>query len=660
MKRKLCFFMLTSILFLWFCTPALAVADLPPDTPLSDDTPLTGGQLAYIVSSYLQTQDAPDPAVDFTAWYAAYAKDMTALGVFPTDGTFSMDTEVTRSQAFYVLAHAFQLETAQQDLSALAPLTDMADTTPATQRAAVALLQAGALSATESQLSPNAPMLYAPFMDMLQRLTTLQGTADALPASSANMVTLTEDTVFLRNATLPYSLMLAPSVRDVQLQNTTIEGTLLVRGASIAQLSLFNTTGQRLTLATAGTDLSVSAAEDTHFSTVTIGDGNGVVALSGSLCDAVEITGNNRTVSLSNMNLSCLCISGSHCTIQISADTTIGTLINVAAGSGNVITVDGTIASVDLQAPQTTLNGTGYAEAVQYSAADCSVTLPAGTVIDTRDSGLSGILMDIAAPTVPAGGELTATATFSNVASEKVCSAQWYLDGNPVSGFANSSFSLAENTVSVFSQELVFSYRMQQKHTVGLCVLYQNAATGLTEKLFAQSAVLVENYPDDYYAEPVLSLITPTYSAGNTDYSDVQKETFVNAKNYSSDTDFLIWVSLSAQKVNVFKGSQNKWSLLHSFDCASGKSSTPTPLGITHVTYKQTAWITEDYQCRPIVRFYPGTGYAFHSRLYSPSGKVLIDDTIGRPASHGCIRMMDEGIYWLYDNIPTDTTVVIY
>ncbi len=659
MKKRLCFFMLTSILVLWLYTPVFAAETIPPSNSLSDDTPLTSGQLAYILSSYLQVQNAPDPALDFTAWYAAYAQDMSALGVFPHDGSLAIDAAVTRAQAFYIVAHAFQLETAQQSLSPLAPLADMADTTTDTQRAAVALLQSGALSATESQLSPNAPMLYAPFMDMLQHLTTLQGTADTLPASSENMVTLTENTVFLRNANLPYSLMLAPSVQDIQLQNVTIEGNLLVRGASISQLSLTNTTGQQLTLATAGTDLSVPA-DGTHFSTVTIGDGNGVVALSGALCDAVEITGDNRTVSLSSMNLDSLCISGKNCTIQVSADTTIDALTNVAIGSGNVITVDGILSSVDLQAPQTTLNGTGYAAAVQCSAADCSVTLSAGSVTDTNDTGLNGILMDIAAPTVSAGGELTATATFSNVTAEKVCSAQWYLDGNPVSGFSNSSFLLAENTASTFSQDLVFSYQMQQKHTVGLCVLYQNPSTGVTEKLFAQTAVMVENYPDDYYAEPVLSLITPTYSASNTDYSDVQKETFVNAKNYSSDTEYLIWVSLSAQKVNVFKGAQNKWSLLHSFDCASGKSSTPTPIGITHVTYKQTAWITEDYQCRPIVRFYPGTGYAFHSRLYSPNGKVLIDATIGKPASHGCIRMMDEGIYWIYKNIPTDTTVVIY
>ena len=81
---------------------------------------------------------------------------------------------------------------------------------------------------------------------------------------------------------------------------------------------------------------------------------------------------------------------------------------------------------------------------------------------------------------------------------------------------------------------------------------------------------------------------------------------------------------------------------------------------MTYVTYKQTNWTTESYTCRPIVRFYPNTGYAFHSRLYYPGTDHIKDASMGFPVSHGCVRMMDEGINWIYNNIPTKTTVVIY
>jgi len=34
-------------------------------------------------------------------------------------------------------------------------------------------------------------------------------------------------------------------------------------------------------------------------------------------------------------------------------------------------------------------------------------------------------------------------------------------------------------------------------------------------------------------------------------------------------------------------------------------------------------------------------------------------DSIGKPVTHGCIRLRDEDITWLYENIPVGTTVII-
>ena len=36
------------------------------------------------------------------------------------------------------------------------------------------------------------------------------------------------------------------------------------------------------------------------------------------------------------------------------------------------------------------------------------------------------------------------------------------------------------------------------------------------------------------------------------------------------------------------------------------------------------------------------------------------DARIGFPISHGCLRMYNEDIWWLYNNIPNGTTVVVY
>ena len=53
-------------------------------------------------------------------------------------------------------------------------------------------------------------------------------------------------------------------------------------------------------------------------------------------------------------------------------------------------------------------------------------------------------------------------------------------------------------------------------------------------------------------------------------------------------------------------------------------------------------------------------GQAFHSRPYRSSDESLLDGTMGTPSSHGCVRMYDEDCSYIYDEIPYDTTVVVF
>jgi hypothetical protein len=166
-------------------------------------------------------------------------------------------------------------------------------------------------------------------------------------------------------------------------------------------------------------------------------------------------------------------------------------------------------------------------------------------------------------------------------------------------------------------------------------------------------------------AARITNTVTSTYGGDfthnyNVDYSTGLKEKLINQWGYASDTGYLIWVSRQNQKVYVFTGSKGNWTLSKTFICGTGALSTQTPTGFTKTTYKQTGWYNTTYSCRPVVRFYPGTGYAFHSRLYYPNGKTLKDSSIGWPVSAGCIRMLDADINYLYNYIPNGTAVLIY
>jgi lipoprotein-anchoring transpeptidase ErfK/SrfK len=195
---------------------------------------------------------------------------------------------------------------------------------------------------------------------------------------------------------------------------------------------------------------------------------------------------------------------------------------------------------------------------------------------------------------------------------------------------------------------------------------------GERQELSAERTIRLENYSRHHWAQQeaprVLRTVTSEYRGNFTlawaeanDYTDFDKEVWVNARGYSSDSNYLLWVNLTYQRVNVFEGSAGNWELTNTFIVATGRPGSGTRRGVTTTTYKQRdGWTTSTYTVRPVVRFWPRTGYAFHSRLYHPRTGALTDDRIGFPVSAGCVRMYSEDIWYLYNNIPDGTTVVIH
>ncbi len=296
----------------------------------------------------------------------------------------------------------------------------------------------------------------------------------------------------------------------------------------------------------------------------------------------------------------------------------------------------------------------------------------------------SDVKIALTADDVKINASLKVNATVQGLEKDICADLQWYYDEEAVSDFCAKDKVITNGTTSAFVKSITFSRYMSRSHRVGLGIEYKDS-NGDVVKLYKEKNVAVDNYSDAYYqkleddaaaeaarkaaeeaaAKNLLTEISCVYRGNytkeyNKDYTEQLKTEFVNNNGYSSKTDYLVWVNLGTQKVNIFEGKTGNWKLIRTFRCASGAPSTPTPKGVTYVTYKQTNWTTSSYTCRPIVRFYPGTGYAFHSMLYYPRSSVLKNGAMGYPASHGCIRMEDEGIWFIYNYIPAKTTVVVY
>lgn len=132
---------------------------------------------------------------------------------------------------------------------------------------------------------------------------------------------------------------------------------------------------------------------------------------------------------------------------------------------------------------------------------------------------------------------------------------------------------------------------------------------------------------------------------------------FVNSNNFSSLTNYLIWVDLNNFKVNIFKGNKNNWSLIHSYLCTIGKPSTPTPKGNYKVGVKGLYFgVNKGYKCWYYTQF--KGNYLFHSIIYNLDGSIR-DGRLGMRLSDGCIRLAKINAKWIWDNMPEGTSVII-
>lgn len=120
-------------------------------------------------------------------------------------------------------------------------------------------------------------------------------------------------------------------------------------------------------------------------------------------------------------------------------------------------------------------------------------------------------------------------------------------------------------------------------------------------------------------------------------------------------TNTLIIVDKSSRRVNFYRNCR----LVRSMPCAIGKASTQTPSGKYKILEKiQNRPYYKDHIAggdprNPLGKYWLGigNGYALHG--------TNNEGSIGGAVSHGCMRMYNSDIQWLYSQAKVGTTVLI-
>jgi hypothetical protein len=135
-----------------------------------------------------------------------------------------------------------------------------------------------------------------------------------------------------------------------------------------------------------------------------------------------------------------------------------------------------------------------------------------------------------------------------------------------------------------------------------------------------------------------------------------ESEYYVNEKGFSSNSGYFCWVDIDRQQLYIFSGSKGNWKLNRNFSCSTGKNQTPTPRGqFTPVNRGLSFGSASSLGAKYYVRF--SGSYMVHSLPFQ-YGKIT-DYTLGKRASHGCVRLSVSDSIWFYNNIPAKTTIWI-
>lgn len=133
----------------------------------------------------------------------------------------------------------------------------------------------------------------------------------------------------------------------------------------------------------------------------------------------------------------------------------------------------------------------------------------------------------------------------------------------------------------------------------------------------------------------------------------------INTLNIQSDTSYLINVNIKNQKTYIYKGKADNWKLVKTCSCSTGISGEDTPLGSFSIQEKGDWFFSEKYNEGGKYWTQITGDILFHSVPFNKDKTTVLDYTMNKPSSHGCIRLSLDDAKWIYNNIPKGSKVII-
>lgn len=613
-------------------------------------------------------------------WYAPHMAKAVSLGIFPIANpnakTLTPNELITREEAYVAIARVFGVH--GHGRQSIYRFSDWKEVSDWAAEDLSAMIDAGLLGGSGGKIMPKNRITRQELAVILAGLLTKVSSSLGDEPFTGRMA-LAADSL-PEGATVDGDLLLSTDASSILLKNVTVTGRLIMQGNDTLSLRLSNCSIGELVL-----------------------------------CRPTNLYSNQVVPNVtSHKALNLYCHAGSvrvfgQCTLR--SGYTVETMSPMKKAA---VTVIGTVETMNVVGDKVAISGNGTIKELQQHGAwldnRCNTNSVTGSVRNTVQD-VTGTRTDSSVPS-SSSPKVTLKLKLNNLPEGWTeCDVSWRLNGKEAfrtsrslvkegsvvaqscdfSKYLDGSANKAALTVFVFfdgGQKQVYAGEIKLDAELAFLarkIRTQDVQGTLTQDVTLYSNMNLTGAVGSYPAGTQVTILQSRHSTytkvrtadgsvgwvrygtvrvinGNyyttEDYLPAVKEYYVNhVRNCYSQTNYLIWVSLYTQRVNIFKGSQGNWKLVQSGQIASGRNNCPTPVEVTTIRYKATQWTYTNYYCHHVSVFDEARG--FHSRPTAYSGYVY-DSAIGHPASNGCVRLLDPECVFIYDNCPVGTAVYIY
>lgn len=324
---------------------------------------LTRAEMAAIlVRAFGTTQSASVSGfsdVKANAWYVT--QNAVPGAVFMeimngnSDGTFEPGKNITREQAFAVLARALKLEAGSS--SVLAQFTDAAQISGWASGEVAAMVAAGYVNGSNGKLNPKGNITRQEFAQVMFNIFgDYISTAGTVTELGGKAVMINVPGVTVKDTTVHGDVIIGEGVGegDVFFENVTIEGRVVVRGGGVNSIHFINSDSSQVLVSKIAGPVRIVADNASSVAEVAVIGGTDTVTVQGSVAKvAVEGTApvvvkdatvgtvevsSTAKVELDNAKVTTVAVNASNASVALTNGAAVATVDVAATAAGSTVT----------------------------------------------------------------------------------------------------------------------------------------------------------------------------------------------------------------------------------------------------------------------------------------------------------------------------------